>query len=205
MSPQEYLGRLSRVLTQMDLSVVEQMAEACYAAYRTGGTVFCVGNGGSASTASHLATDLTKLTIVPEAKRRLRALALNESASTLSAVANDICYDEVFAEQLRAFLQPNDVLIGLSTSGSSKNVLCAMRYAMSVGATTIGVTGANGRELRRLATYTLTIDSTSVQHIEDASMVASHLLCMLVRERCLAEVSTPEATAGSIEPVPVSI
>jgi D-sedoheptulose 7-phosphate isomerase len=178
---QQYITDYVRVLRRIDGASVERMAEIVVGAWSAGRTVFICGNGGSAASASHLATDLTKLTAFGQGPR-LRAMALNESGSSISAIANDIAYEQVFAEQLRAFCQYHDVVIGLSTSGSSPNVLRAIEYANSVGAFTIGMTGRNGTKLQNLAFHTLMFDSTSVQHLEDATMAAGHMLCLRVKE-----------------------
>lgn len=173
----DYLG----VLKGLDQARVEALSHAIFQAWRQGRTVFCCGNGGSASSASHFITDLMKLTAPPRG-RRVRAMALTESASTISAVGNDIAYQEIFVEQLRAFLEPGDVVIGFSTSGSSPNVVRAMEYAKEVGAVTLGVTGANGQKLGSIADQTLFVTSTSVQHVEDATMVVGHLVCLRVKD-----------------------
>ncbi len=179
-----YLDDLVGVLNRLDSEALDRLSWICSAAYQTDNTIYCVGNGGSAATASHLATDLTKLTIHPARQRRLRALALTESISTMTAIGNDIAYEEVFVEQLRALLRPDDVLIGISTSGSSRNVLRAVEYANRHRAVTLGITGSEGRLLQQLASDSLTIGSANVQTVEDATMVACHLLCLLTREKC---------------------
>jgi D-sedoheptulose 7-phosphate isomerase len=157
--------------------------ERCYA---TGQTLFVIGNGGSAATASHLAADFTKLSAPPGSSRRLRALCYNDSSATLTAAANDLGYDEVFVEQLRAFLQPGDVVLGISTSGRSPNVVRALEYAAGHGASVLAITGEHGTGLRALAHETLVIDSGSVQRIEDVTLVAGHMICLMVRARCEA-------------------
>lgn len=190
----EYLG----VLRGIDERTVETLSDAIFQAWRNGRTVFCCGNGGSASSASHFVTDLVKLT-APAQGRRVRAMALTESASTISAVGNDIAYQEIFVEQLRAFLEPGDVVIGFSTSGASPNVLRALEYANEVGATTLGVTGRTGEKLGALATQTLFIDSTSVQHIEDATMVVGHLMVLRVRDLVARETQAASEGVGDSE------
>jgi D-sedoheptulose 7-phosphate isomerase len=143
-------------------------------------------------------TDLTKLTAPPEGPR-LRALALTDSVPAISAIANDIAYQEVFAEQLRAFLQPGDVVIGFSTSGASPNVLRAIEQANSAGAVTVGVTGSGGTTLGRLARVTLYVNASSVQHIEDATMVVAHLLCLHVKARIERATSTDAGVQQVLE------
>lgn len=177
---EQYIDEYVRVLRRLDSAMIERMAELLVGAWRTRTTVFLCGNGGSAASASHLATDLSKLT-APTHGPRLRAMALNESTSSISAIGNDIAYEDIFAEQLRTFGNRNDIVIGLSTSGSSPNVLRAVEYANSIGAVTLGITGQQGAKLQQVARHTLIVDSTSVQHVEDATMVAGHMLCLRVR------------------------
>jgi D-sedoheptulose 7-phosphate isomerase len=109
-------------------------------------------------------------------------LALNESVAAISAIANDFSYDEIFAEQLRSFMAPNDVLVAFSTSGSSPNVLRAVEYANRSAAVTVAVTGRQGAKLHRLAQHALVVNASSVQQIEDATMVVGHLLCLRTKE-----------------------
>jgi D-sedoheptulose 7-phosphate isomerase len=179
----EYLDNLTAVLGRLDLDAIDRLSWTLFGAYQSDNTIFCVGNGGSAATASHLATDLTKLTIHPARPRRLRAVSLTESVSTMTAIGNDLAYEEVFAEQLRSLLRPDDVVIGISTSGSSPNVLRAIDYANHHGAITVGITGSEGRLLKGMVRDSLVIRSSSVQTIEDVTMVAGHLLCMLTRDK----------------------
>ena len=173
----EYLGLLSH----LDPTAIEGLAQVLLGAWRTNRTVFCCGNGGSATNACHFVADLTKLT-APARGRRLRALALTESVAAISAIANDISYDEIFVEQMRSFIAPNDVLVAFSTSGASPNVIRAVEYANSVAAVTVAVTGRQGVRLQGLARHVLVVHSTSVQQIEDATMMVGHLLCLRTKE-----------------------
>jgi lipopolysaccharide transport system permease protein len=141
--PESYVADYVEVLRSLDQAAVDCMAQTIFGAWRARRTVFCCGNGGSASSASHFVMDLAKLT-APRRGPRLRTIALTDSLAAISAIANDIAYEEVFAEQLRSLLEPRDVVIGFSTSGSSPNVLRAIDYANAAGATTIGVTGRGG-------------------------------------------------------------
>ena len=170
-----------RVLSHIDATAIERLSQLLLNAWRNNRTVFCCGNGGSSANACHFAADLSKLT-APARGRRLRAVALTESVAAISAIANDISYDDIFVEQLRTFIAPNDVLLGFSTSGRSPNVLRAVEYANTVAAVTVAVTGQEGLALRGLAQHTVTVHSTSVQHIEDATMVVGHLLCLRTKE-----------------------
>ncbi len=200
-SLQEYLTDFVRVLRQVDGASIERLAELVVSAWSAGRTVFICGNGGSAASAGHIAADLSKLT-APAGGPRLRAVALTESLAAISAIGNDLAYDEIFADQLRTFCQRHDVVVGLSTSGSSPNVLRAIDYANAIGAVTIGITGRHGERLKSLAQHTVVINSASVQHVEDATMVAGHLLCLRVREALqmavLQALGQPDAAAASV-------
>jgi D-sedoheptulose 7-phosphate isomerase len=180
-TPQRYLEVLEGLVCRLDVAELSAMAHEICGAYERGRTVFCCGNGGSASTASHFTADLSKLTAVPGVRQRLRALSLNDSPSAMTAIGNDFAYDEVFAEQLRTYVEPGDVVLGLSTSGSSPNVLKALACAREAGAIAMGITGAAGHRLRDLSTHCVMIDSTSVQHVEELTLVATHLLCVMSR------------------------
>ena len=180
-SVQRYLDDYAGVLSHLDTAALEGLAQVLLGAWSTNRTVFCCGNGGSATNACHFVADLTKLT-APARGRRLRAMALTESMAAISAIANDLSYDEVFVEQLRPFMAPNDVLFAFSTSGSSPNVLRAVDYANRVAAITVAVTGQQGIRLHGLAQHALVVHSTSVQHIEDATMMVGHLLCLRTKE-----------------------
>jgi D-sedoheptulose 7-phosphate isomerase len=196
---QDYL----EVLRQLDVTMVEKMARIILEAWRANRTVFCCGNGGSASSSSHFIMDLTKLT-APTRGHRLRAMALNENCAAISAISNDIAYEEIFVEQLRPFLSPGDVLIGFSTSGSSPNVIRAMQYGNAAGAVTIGITGSRGLKLKTLAQHTLMVQSTSVQQVEDATMVVGHLLCLRVKELIEQDTLRPAMPFSTAQPTMIS-
>jgi len=180
-SVERYLNEYVRVLSHIDPGAIERLSQLLLNAWRNNRTVFCCGNGGSAASACHVAADLTKLT-TPARGRRLRVVALTESIASISAIANDISYDDIFVEQLRTYAAPNDVLVAFSTSGRSPNVLRAVEYANTIAAVTVAVTGQEGVVLRGLAQHTVSLHSTSVQQVEDATMVIGHLLCLRTKE-----------------------
>ncbi|HOG28049.1 MAG TPA: SIS domain-containing protein [Vicinamibacterales bacterium] len=196
-----YLAELMQALRLIDTRTIERFGRLLHRTYVLNRTVFCIGNGGSAALASHLAADLAKLTTTP-GQPRLKAMSLADSMAAVTAAANDIGYEDVFVEQLRTYLEPGDVVIAFSTSGRSRNVLRALEYANGRGAVTIGITGADGEPLRAASAESLSIASLSVQQIEDASTVAAHLICLVTRELCLAEIR-PDSTDLLDTPVPV--
>ena len=188
-----YMAELNAALRDLDQAVVEQMAWAIVDAHAAGRTVFICGNGGSSAVATHWAADLSKLTALP-GQQRLRVMSLTDSAATITAAANDFDYSEIFADQLRTFMTAGDVVIGISTSGRSPNVLRAMEYANLHGATSIGITGQGGAPLKALASLTVVVASNSVQRIEDVAGVAAHLACLHARAK-IADLASHGAAA----------
>ena len=181
-----YVAELTQALRLLDTRTVDRLAQLLHRTYLLNRTVFCIGNGGSAAAATHLAADLPKLATRP-GQPRLKAMSLVDSAAALTAAGNDLAFEDVFVEQLRTFLEPGDVVIGFSTSGRSKNVLKAMEYANDHGAVTVGITGADGGALREVSSESLSVASLSVQQIEDVSMIAAHLVCLATRQLCVTE------------------
>lgn len=177
-----YMAELTSALRELDHATVERISWAMVDAQTAGRTVFICGNGGSSAVATHWAADLSKLTALP-GRPRLRVMSLTDSASTITAAANDFDYSEIFVDQLRTFMAPSDVVIGISTSGRSPNVLRAMEYANQHGGISIGITGQGGQALKAVASLTLVIASTSVQRIEDVAGVAAHLACLHTRAK----------------------
>jgi len=151
-------------------------------------TIFFLGNGGSASTASHFVVDIAKGTrssLAPggEGPKRFRCLALNDNVPSVMAWANDADYSRVFAEQLRNLAVRGDVLVAISGSGNSPNVLEAVRAAQAIGLTTIGLTGIGGGKLKELVDVPLVVPSQSMQHTEDVHLIVLHLLTAYLRDR----------------------
>jgi D-sedoheptulose 7-phosphate isomerase len=140
-----------------------------------------MGNGGSASTASHMASDLNKGANRTDAPR-FSAIALTDNIPLMMAWANDSSYDDVFIEQLRNHLEKGDVVIGISGSGNSLNVLKAIGYANSSGATTIGLAGFDGGELAKMAKISYTVPSHCMQQVEDVHLILEHMLSMILRD-----------------------
>src|SRR5437667_2418165 len=133
-----------RAISQAHLQEIVAVLEETY---RQGRRIFIMGNGGSAATASHFALDLAKNTIMPGAPR-VKAISLTDHVPLITACSNDTAYEYVFAEQLANMIEPGDVVIGISTSGNSPNVVNALRLAKQVGATTIGLLGAKGGKMK---------------------------------------------------------
>ena len=158
-------------------------ADALITAYRTGHKAIFFGNGGSAADCQHIAAEFVS-TLTQDFKRPgLKAIALTTDTSFLTAYTNDFGYEGVFARQVETFGASGDTLIGISTSGKSKNVLQAMEVARKIGVRTIGLAGSGGR-IHELADIVISVPSKSTQHIQEAHITIGHILCDLV-ERCL--------------------
>jgi len=178
---EDYRQLLQTTLSNLDLAAVEHAAGWMREARDAGRQVFVCGNGGSAFTASHLATDLVKGASYGH-QMRFRVLPLTDSLGTITAYANDVSYDAVFAEQLKNFAQPGDVLIAISGSGNSSNVLRAVEYANGAGCRTIGLSGRDGGRLAQLVQLNILAADPHMGRIEDAHMFVCHMLAYYFME-----------------------
>ena len=160
---------------------IKKIADILKIAREEGNTVFIFGNGGSGSTAVHFASDLMKTTIRPETKR-IRAISLNDNMSLTTAWANDSAYENIFKEQLENLIRPRDVVFAISGSGNSKNVLLATDFARRNGATTVGLTGFDGGELKSVVAVPIVVPSDDMLRIEDTHLAICHLLVRLIRD-----------------------
>lgn len=157
---------------------IAMIADVLAQARERGSKIYIMGNGGSASTASHAVNDLSKMA-------GLGALALNDNVPSMLAWANDLSYEHIFDEQLKRLLKKGDIVIGLSGSGNSPNVINALTYAKQQGNYTIGLSGGvsnmDGGKLAKLADLSVTIPSQSMQHSENFHLVIVHMLCVILR------------------------
>jgi len=177
-----YLEGLTAVLGEVDRAAVARVVDLVWEAYREGRRVFLIGNGGSAATASHWMCDLAKGCAV-EGRPRLKALSLTDNVALLTALGNDVGYEHVFTEQLKVFMEPGDLVLAMSVSGNSANVLEAVRYASDNGAATAGFVGCGGGDLAGLVDVAVTVDSRNYGHVEDLHAILSHLVSQCVRAR----------------------
>jgi D-sedoheptulose 7-phosphate isomerase len=179
MGVQAYLAELAGVLARLDGAAVERLVDAIRRARDAGATIYTLGNGGSATTASHLALDLAKNTRRPD-RPNLRVFALTDNVGLLTAWANDQRFEEVFAAQLDGVVRPGDLVVAISASGTSRNVLAAVATARAAGAGTFGVTGYDGGQLKEAADDCIVVPSRNMQAIEDAHLAVVHgVMCTL--------------------------
>jgi D-sedoheptulose 7-phosphate isomerase len=172
-----YVQRLNEELERIDRAAMQRWSDLIYAAWESGNFVYIIGNGGSGTTASHMAEDLGKSTLresdlKDEAKKRLKVLSLTDNAGWLMAVGNDLAYDQIFVQQLMNYGQAGDVLLAISGSGNSPNVLNAVDWANRHGLKTFGLTGYVGGKLKEMQQDGLHVA------LDDMGMVESIHLCL---------------------------
>lgn len=173
--PVHYKSELLKAIETIDLQKVQQAIEWFREARDQDRQIFVCGNGGSASTASHFACDIVKGASFKRPSR-FRIMALTDSLPTLTAYSNDVGYEVVFEEQLRNFARPGDLVMGISGSGNSPNVLRAIEYANSAGCRTIALSGRDGGKLGRLVQLNIQVSEPHMGRIEDAHMVVCHMI-----------------------------
>jgi D-sedoheptulose 7-phosphate isomerase len=172
---EQYRTSVLEAIHHIDTARVEQAIEWFRQARDASRHIFVCGNGGSAATASHFACDMVKGASYERASR-FRIMALTESLATLTAYSNDVHYDSVFIEQLKNFAQPGDLVMCISGSGNSANVLRAMEYANQIGCRTIALTGRDGGKLGGMAQLNIQIPVPHMGRIEDAHMIVCHMI-----------------------------
>ena len=172
---EDYRAQVIDALNGIDLAVVQQVLDTLADARERGSAIFTCGNGGSAATASHFATDLGKGASYGQ-PTRFRVIALTDSVSTITAYANDVSYEVVFAEQLINHAKPNDVLVCISGSGNSPSVLHAVDAAKAGGLTTIAMTGFQGGALAPMVDLHINVPDDHMGRIEDAHMSLCHMI-----------------------------
>lgn len=188
----EYVAGIKRTLDTLPWARVDQVLDVLDAARLGGRKVFVFGNGGSASTASHMACDLSKNTAMPGTPR-LRTLALNDNMALFSALGNDLGYESVFAEQLATLVDAGDVVIAISASGNSPNVLKAIAVAAGRGATTIGLSGYAGGKLASLVDFPIVAENDCIEQVEDIHLILEHMITTALRERMRAALAVSVA------------
>lgn len=171
----DHLLRVVEAVNKLNHDDINTLAHEIYETYKADNNIFIIGNGGSASTSSHFACDLNKGVSYGKLKK-FRAHSLTDNMATITAYSNDLSYDDVFIEQLKNFLNPGDLLIAISGSGNSKNIVKAVEYANSKGNRTAGLTGYNGGKLKQLATFSVNANINDMEISEDIHLMLCHTL-----------------------------
>jgi D-sedoheptulose 7-phosphate isomerase len=184
----EHLAVVSQVREQQ--FVLEKIAMAMTAALCAGGKILWCGNGGSAADSQHLAAEIVGR--FRRERRGLPSIALTTDTSILTAVANDYGYETVFSRQVEALGASGDLLVGISTSGNSRNVVVALETARAIGLTTVAFTGAGGGKMREIADHHFAVSSHDTARTQEAHILAGHMLCDWVEQGWLhAKTSFP--------------
>lgn len=172
---ESYLSLVHDTLSKINRSEISELMQVLEDAYLKERSIFVLGNGGSAATASHFCNDFNK-GISYGRTTKFKVQCLNDNVATLLALANDVGYNQVFIEQLKNFVKREDIVIGISGSGNSENVIKAIEYANSRGATTVGLLGFNGGKLKSIVKHSLLVPINNMQVVEDVHLVINHLL-----------------------------
>src|SRR5205807_8295013 len=183
-SLEDHISEVQQVLAKIPIASVERVVQIVLEAYERQGHLYIIGNGGSASTATHFACDLSKATIV-EGRARLRVTSLTDNIALLTAWANDTSYKDVFAEQLANLLNPGDVVVAISASGESPNILTAVAEARSLGATTVALVGFSGGRLKPVVDAAVHVPSMNYGVVEGCHLVLEHTITESTRAALL--------------------
>ena len=175
----QYLNGLNGLLDGFDTEAFDRIVNSILDAYSDERAIFIMGNGGSASTASHFACDINKGCCL-DLDKKFKVICLNDNIPTLLAYANDLDYASVFVEPLINFFRAGDLVIGISGSGNSENVVRAIRYASENGGKTVGLTGYSGGKLGQLVDIAYVAASDDMQKIEDVHMIIVHMIMQAV-------------------------
>lgn len=175
-----YLSELTTVLDSFDHNQFRTIVDSIMDAYERGAQIFIMGNGGSGSTASHAACDINKCCF--DLDKKFKMISLCDNIPTILALANDISYEAIFVEQLKNLFIPGDLVIGISGSGNSENVLQAIQYANNNGANTIGLSGFSGGKLAKIVKIPFIVRIDDMQKVEDIHMIIVHMIMQAVYE-----------------------
>ena len=178
----EYIEEFKMVLDKFPFKEFEKIVDILLTAYNEQKRIFIMGNGGSASTASHFACDIGKGCSY-KLDKRFKIFCLNDSIPTLLAYANDLSYSDIFVEQMKNFLEPGDVAIGISASGNSENVLKAISYAKKMGGKTVGLSGFDGGKLKNIVDIPLVVYINDMQKVEDIHLIIVHILMQFLNQK----------------------
>ena len=170
----KYINRLKKVLDSFPYDKFKFLIEAFLNAYKRGTNIFIMGNGGSASTASHWACDINKSCSL-QSNKRFKMICLNDNISTMLAYANDLSYEDIFVEQMKNYFSKGDLVIGISGSGNSLNVLKAIDYAREHGGITVGLCGFSGGKLCNMVDIPILIKIDDMQIVEDVHLIVAHM------------------------------
>lgn len=190
---QNYMSKLQQTMDQLSQPLISDVIHVLQRARMRGSQVFIMGNGGSASTASHFVCDLAKNTRC-DGLPHFRAIGLADNMEIFSAYANDEGYENVFSQQLINLVRPDDIVIAISASGNSKNVVNAVEEAKKYGATTIGFTGFSGGRLGQIVDIQIHVHSDIIEHVEDIHLMLEHMIVRTIKDQPYIGIPLPQAS-----------
>lgn len=195
---ENYFAQLKNAIEQVNPHDIQEIADVLYKAYQSGKNIFLIGNGGSASSASHMAIDFGKGSLnnfYDKREKRVKVISLTDNVAAITAISNDLSYEDVFVEQLHNLLNPGDVVIGISASGNSSNIIKALMHAKQSGAVTVGFLGFhNGGMAKEFTDYNITIQSNHYGIVEDLHMSLGHILT-----DCLAHMKKATPSPSNLD------
>ena len=186
MQAKQYIELVKSTLDALDAKALESLVDAFHSTYERGGNIYTMGNGGSGASASHAAGDFLKGASYGLDKR-FRMICLNDNLPSMMAIANDIGWESIFVEPLKNFLSPNDLVIGISGSGNSKNVVNAIEYANEQGATTVAMSGFKGGKISQIATIDVHAPVMDMEVTEDVHMVIFNIVKKQMMARLMGD------------------
>jgi len=192
----EYFDGIRAAIEEVDSESLEAIGAEFRRAWQEEKRIYILGNGGSASTSSHMATDLGKGTVQPGLKR-FKVIGVTDNMSMITAYANDMSYDDVFVEQLKNHVEPGDVVVGITGSGNSPNVLKAIQWAREAGAVTIGFIGFGGGKLAAMVDHQITFSSTNYGVCEDLHLSLNHIFTQFFNNE-LREIAAAQTRTGAV-------
>ena len=193
MNAQHYIDLVKSTLDALDPKALDALVEAFHTTYENGGNIYTMGNGGSGASASHAAGDFLKGASYGLDKR-FRMICLNDNLPSMMAIANDIGWDDIFVEPLKNFLKPEDLVIGISGSGNSKNVVKAIEFANANGATTVAMSGFKGGKISEIATLNVHAPVMDMEVTEDVHMVIFNIVKKQMMVRLMGDNPSMGAT-----------
>jgi len=184
---EQYVNDLNSVLQNMDEGAFSSVIDILVQAYRDDKQIFICGNGGSAGTANHFVCDFGKNAVLTPGKRRFRIISVCDNIEKVTALGNDFCYGDIFKERLKNLMNDGDVILLISASGNSENIVRAAEYVKARNGKVIGFTGFSGGKLGKLSDVEINVPSDSYEKIEDIHLLLTHMIVCCFKEMRLGE------------------
>ena len=183
---ENYLNDIKKALNKINIEDIKKISDMLFSAWQNEKKIFIIGNGGSATTASHFASDLSKGTVFGfygKNEKRFMVQSLTDNIALLTAYGNDLGFEDIFAQQLKNILTQGDVVLAITCSGNSKNIVKAIEYANSMNAMTAGLLGFGGGKVKDMMDVNLVIESNHYGVVEDCHSILTHLISYYLKER----------------------